>query len=374
MTERKRTGEASMRQIPCVLMVGPGPNVRGGINSVISAYQQSTMWRRYSCKWLSTYDDRSPVHKIIAALRAYLLCPILIGRADIVHIHGVFRKSFIRKLPLILMAKAMRKRVIFHIHAATFEGAFDGAVGPVIRWTLSSVDQVIALSPSWAAGIQTRCPGANITYIPNPVATLPEDRARYSEKKEPRILFLGKLEPRKGFTDLLMAMPAVLAVVPTAKLVFAGDGDIEGARLIASKLDISPSVSFLGFVRGECKAVELQHAAVLCLPSYNEGVPVAILEAMSNGIPVVATPVGGIPDLICSGKNGVLVSPGDIGGIARAITDLLTDPHLAASIGTAGCVHVERFHRVDYVCSLLQGVYMTLSSGRTAESDPAMKN
>jgi len=92
-----------------VLMVGPGPNVRGGITAVIAAYRQSKIWKEYSFTWLSTYDDRGPVRKIVAALRAYLLGPYLISRADIVHVHGVFRKSFIRKLPLILMAKAMRE-------------------------------------------------------------------------------------------------------------------------------------------------------------------------------------------------------------------------------------------------------------------------
>lgn len=355
-----------------MLMIGPGPNVRGGITSVIAAYMQSRTWQRYSFNWLSTYDDRGPIWKIVAALRAYLLGPVLISRADIVHVHGVFRKSFIRKLPLILLAKAMRKRVIFHVHAATFEGAFNGPVAPVIRWVLASVDKVIALSPIWAAGIQFRCPRADIVSLPNPVIVPPKDSVRPSEKKEPRILFLGRLEPRKGFKELLMAMPAVLAIVPTAKLVFAGDGDIESARLLAAELDISASVTFLGFVRGERKIRELKCAAVFCLPSYDEGVPVALLEGMSHGIPVVATPVGGIPDLICSGGNGLLVSPGDIDGLARAIVSLLTDPLLSASIGNAGLAYVERFHNIDHVCTLLHGIYASLNSKPAPESGHAV--
>jgi glycosyltransferase involved in cell wall biosynthesis len=348
-------------KIPHVLMIGLGPNVRGGITSVIEAYLQSRLWRRYSFSWLHTYDDRGPIRKIVAALRAYLVGPMLISRADIVHVHGVFRKSFVRKLPLILMAKAMRKPVIFHVHAATFEGAFNGPIAPVIRWMFASIDKVIALSPYWAAGIQSRCPRADVVSLPNPVIVKQRDSGRPSERKEPRILFLGNLEPRKGFRDLLMAMPAVLAIVPTAKLVFAGDGDIDGAQLLASKLDISASVVLLGFVRGERKARELQRAAVLCLPSYDEGVPMALLEGMSNAIPIVATPVGGVPDLICSGENGLLVSPGDVEGLARAIVSLLTNPHLSANIGNAGFAHVERFHGIDHVCALLDDIYLSLS-------------
>jgi glycosyltransferase involved in cell wall biosynthesis len=358
--QRNRHGEN-----PRVLMVGPGPHVRGGVTSVITAYMESELWQKYSLSWLSTYDDRGPIRKIMAALRAYLIGPVLISRADIVHVHGVFRKSFIRKLPLVLIAKAMRKRVIFHLHAATFEGAFNGPVAPVIRRMLASVDRVIALSPMWAAGIRSQCPRADVVSLPNPVIVPPRDSVRPSDKKEPRILFLGKLEPRKGFRDLLKAIPAMLAIVPTASFVFAGDGNIEGARLLAAELGVSASVTFPGFVRGESKTRELRSAAVLCLPSYDEGVPVALLEGMSNGIPVVATPVGGIPDLICSGENGLLVSPGDIDGLARAIVSLLTNPALSASIGNAGFAYIERFHSIDHVCTLLHEIYSSLSSKPT---------
>ena len=206
---------------PRVLMVGPGPRVRGGITSVIAAYGQSRVWRGRSFRWLSTYDDRGPVRKILAALRAYLLAPFLISRADIVHIHGEFRTSFMRKLPLILLAKAMRKDVIYHVHAYTCEEAFNGQLAPLIRLAFTLVDKVIAISPSWAARIQAQCPGASIVSLLNPVIIPTKDRGQQTERKEPRILFLGKLEARKGFTDLLNAMPGVLAAVPSAKLVFA---------------------------------------------------------------------------------------------------------------------------------------------------------
>jgi glycosyltransferase involved in cell wall biosynthesis len=353
-------------------MVGPGPRVRGGITAVIATFQECRIWREYSITWLSTYDDRGPVRKIVAALRAYLLGPFLISRADIVHVHGEFRKSFVRKLPLILMARVMRKSVIYHVHAYTCEEAFKGPLAPLIRWTLSSVEKVIAISPSWATRIQSQCPKASIVSLLNPVIIPENDSQRQTQRKEPRVLFLGKLEPRKGFRDLLLAMPGVLAAVPSAKLVFGGDGDIEGAQALAANLGISSSVTMLGFVRGEDKVKELRSSSVVCLPSYDEGMPVALLEAMSHGIPVVATTVGGIPELVHSGENGLLVSPGDVQSLTQAIVGLLTDSHSSAAIGAAGFRHVERFHGLENVCTLLEGIYVSImrrqiSQGRRAQ-------
>jgi glycosyltransferase involved in cell wall biosynthesis len=151
-------------------------------------------------------------------------------------------------------------------------------------------------------------------------------------------------------------------------LVFAGDGDIEGARRVATELGISESVRFLGFVRGESKTRELRAAAIVCLPSYDEGVPVALLEGMSNGIPVVATPVGGIPDLIRSGENGLLVPPGDIDSLSRVLVSLLTDSIFSSAIGNAGYEHIERFHSIEHVTVLLHGVYSSLGAKPTTDS------
>ena len=87
---------------------------------------------------------------------------------------------------------------------------------------------------------------------------------------------------------------------------------------------------------------------------------------------VVATPVGGIPDLICSGENGLLVSPGDIDGLARAIVSLLTNPALSADIGKAGFAYIEHFHSIDHVCTLLHGIYASLGIKPASESDHAV--
>ena len=341
-----------------VLVVAPGPGSRGGIAEVIRLHQQAPFWQRMHAQLLSTYDDRGPIHKLWAAGKAYGAAPLKIMRADVVHVHVAAQFSLLRKLPFVCIARALRKPLVVHVHASSEESLFHRTPRPAVRFVLLSATRVIALSQSWADTIRKHLPQANVTVVPNPVT--PSSALHPKQASPPVILYVGKLEPRKGYADLLTAAATVLRVFPAAQFWFAGHGEIEKAQAQCRQLGIGSSVRLLGWVdRLELEQLFL-HASLLALPSYSEGVPMAVLEAMSHAVPVVCTPVGGLPELIEDGRNGLLVPPGDAPALAARILCLLHDPAYACSLAEAAVETVQQRCGLNAISERLETLYATL--------------
>ena len=145
----------------------------------------------------------------------------------------------------------------------------------------------------------------------------------------------GRLTWQKGFEHLLAAMPAILAAHPDAHLVLAGDGELrEDLERQAADCGIADRCHFLGF-RDDMPGI-MAALDVFVLPSLAEGMPMVLLEAMAAGVPVIATCIPGVVDLIEDGVDGLLVPPRDAGALSRAIGRLLAGRGLARQLASAG--------------------------------------
>jgi glycosyltransferase involved in cell wall biosynthesis len=353
---QSHTGENEMESnMKTVLVIAPNWNGKGGIASVIRMHMQSDLWKDMNCTLLETYADGPALGKVFAAIKAYLVAPFRMRKVDLVHIHMAGQTSLKRKLPLVLLAKMMRKPLIVHVHAADEASLFVNTPKWAYIYALESSDRVIALSESWAQMISAYVPGLAIEVVTNPVYILP---ARNLRQDAPRILYAGKLESRKGYDDLLQAAVIVLKQFPNAEFYLAGNGEVTQAALRVKELGIELSVNLPGWVDAKDMGKMMDDSSIFCLPSYNEGLPMAVLEAMSRGLPVVCTPVGGLPELIQNGRNGVFVEPGNANSIAEAICRLISDPKYAASIGSNGRSTVQQRCSLATVSEQIRQIYM----------------
>lgn len=343
-----------------VLIVGPGSGVRGGITSVIKVYQRNSIIRPILSGWLETYDDRSHLFKIFAAIKAFGIAPKLILKSTIIHIHCAGDVSVYRKFIFFLIAKALRKKIIIHLHTAESEPFFRGLQNLISKILFKHADQIIVLSEYWKQIIKKITPEAKVCILANPYSLSNNSKKRNSKQNSKHILFMGKLEDRKGFCDLINAVPKIISEVPKIKLVMAGHGDINGGKKLAKKLNVSSSIQFLGWVQGAEKEKLFEQASVFCLPSYNEGVPMAMLEAMGNGLPVVVTPVGGISDVIVDKKNGLFVSPGNVQEIENAIIKLLKNDEYAKHLKKKALLTIKENYTEDAICTKLYSIYLTM--------------
>ena len=152
-----------------------------------------------------------------------------------------------------------------------------------------------------------------------------------------RVVFVGRLAAVKGVLVLLRAFARVLKTHPDAHLTLVGDGP-ERARIeaLASELGCSEQVHFAGYLSQQEVAQELQKANLFALPSFAEGVPVVLMEAMASELAVVATRIAGIPELVEDGKTGFTVPAGDEDAFTQALQDAFDAPETCAKMGTSG--------------------------------------
>jgi glycosyltransferase involved in cell wall biosynthesis len=147
---------------------------------------------------------------------------------------------------------------------------------------------------------------------------------------------------------------------PELRAICAGDGDMAGVRRRIAELKLGARVKLPGWIGREGRERLLAACSVFVLPSHAEGVPVSLLEAMAAGAPVVAAAVGGIPDVVQHGANGLLVTPGDPASLADAIARLLDDRALAMRLGAAARETVARHHTIGQATKRLDRLYAQL--------------
>ncbi len=152
----------------------------------------------------------------------------------------------------------------------------------------------------------------------------------------PYLLSPARLTAHKGIDVLLRAFAAIAPHHPRLRLVLAGEGDLRRElQALTRSLAIHNSVEFAGHLPSAALAARMSHATAIVLPSRSEGLPLALLEAMAHGRPIVASAVGGIPEAIQDGETGLLVAPGDPKPLAHALDHLLTDSALRDRLGAA---------------------------------------
>jgi glycosyltransferase involved in cell wall biosynthesis len=148
---------------------------------------------------------------------------------------------------------------------------------------------------------------------------------------------------------------------PALRLVFGGEGDREGLLRRAAELGIGGRIECLGWVGPQQRDAELAAASVFCLPSHAEGLPMSMLEAMAAGKAVLATGVGGIPEALHDGDNGLLVPPHDVTALARALAQLLGDPALRERLAQRARASIEQHYSTEVVCGQLSAIYRELA-------------
>jgi glycosyltransferase involved in cell wall biosynthesis len=312
-----------------VLEFGPSLTVAGGIGTVeqlIGDY----LPRYVSMRHIATMEDASAISKTGVFARSVQELRAALESLDstIVHIHLASRESTLPKMILAEMVARAGRPFVMHAHGSEFDLFYrklPSAVRRNVNRTLQRANVFITLSTRWRDFYVDECEisPSQIVVLPNPVrvpAQVP-DREGHAQVQ---FLHLGRLGERNGSYDVVNAFAGLPEQVRSkARLVLAGDGDVDGVRKLAAPLGASAVVYTLIDTHERYRM--LAESDVFAMPSRAEGVSMALLEAMANGLPSIASPADGIPDVFRDGLDGMLVKPGDVNQIRAAMASMIAD-------------------------------------------------
>lgn len=340
-------------------MIVQDADTKGGIAAVVNSYYGSKLEKDYDIVYISSYKDGSKITKIFKALNGYLkfLKVLLTEHIDMVHIHSSFGPSFYRKMPFIYVSHVLKKIVIDHVHGAEFNKFYTNASEKkkkLVKKVWSKCDRIIILSPEWLNQYSAVVDISKLRVVEN-YSVIQEQCNDHPCNH--RILFLGFINQIKGCFDMPEVMSYISKENIPLKIIIAGTGEEERLKHIASEKGVLDYFEFTGWVRNTEKDKLLKESDILFLPSYAEGMPMAILDAMGYGLPIISTTVGGIPSIVRDGESGFLFSPGDCKGFANAIVKLMKDDELRKTFGRKSYEIAKENYTLDRHIEKLERVY-----------------
>src|SRR5690606_38109808 len=276
---------------------------------------------------------------------------------EVVHIHGAAKGSLLRKSIMAAIARKFGKKVIYHSHGSELKDFYlrsSKFLRKRIAGFFEKVDLVICLSQEWKAFFCEHFSLKQIEVLENIVEEPGPDLISKPNQGFPlRILFLGLIGTRKGVFDLLEVLSKNKEEFEGKLIVsIGGRGETDKLESFVKDKQLEKLVHFEGWVTGIRKDELLKNADVYILPSYNEGLPISILEAMSFGLPIISTNVGGIPQVVNNNFNGFIIQPGDKDAIQKSLTFFLQNIDQIEVMGRNSRKIVEPFYAKNVIPKL----------------------
>ncbi|MBE0359507.1 glycosyltransferase family 4 protein [Pseudoalteromonas aliena] len=340
-----------------VLVISVSCKGQGGVASVVSTFMKNDFLNsKYNINYFYTNKPGNKFKKLVSTLCAFISFPFLLifDNYKVAHIHG---GSVLRKSYYALWLKLFRIPIIYQNHAANLDSYYKNASGikkRYIDYIFSFYDLRLCLGNHWTDVLQNAT-GEKWDILHNPVPELVLNKLQHTTCN---FTFMGELSERKGIKDLIHAF--AISKNENARLLIAGNGDVDSLISLCEELDVLNKVEFLGWINKTQKLDLLARTDVVVLPSYAEGLPMSILEAMSVGLPVVTTPVGAVEDAITDDVQGLLVQPGNIEQIAIALSELAQNTDKRQQLGEMAKLKFLACFKDDVVAETLSNYYQKL--------------
>lgn len=325
--------------------LNPKENV-SGISSVTQFIIDNNVKQRYLHFELGKKDkEKGGWHRISALIGKYREWKRMLSLHPEAIIHYNFplsKASLLRDPWFMRYAWKKKRKMVVHIHGGLFLTAthIPGFLKRIMKYVFRKDLPFIVLSNMEKDILRQRFGAERVEVLPNCVDLSDADEfvhedLKCSDNQPLRLGYLGRIEPNKGMKELLKACGQLQDENCPFKLVIAGKEQMEGELLPLFKQRLGDKFEYVGLVSGQSKCLFLRSLDIFVLPSYFEGLPMALLETMSYGVTPVVTPVGSIPQVVKDGVNGLFITDHDCDSIVLAIKRLNEHRGLLRKLGNA---------------------------------------
>ncbi|WP_122502503.1 glycosyltransferase family 4 protein [Mycobacterium pseudokansasii] len=324
-----------------VLVVGPAPSAadsRGGMATVI-ALMAAHPDKRIRITVVPTFVDERVGRRLWVGVQGMVRASWLVlrGHADVLHVHLAHGGSVIRKALPLWVARLTGVPTVVHAHSYDFAGWFDRLprLAQAAMRRMLSADRWLVLGERQLEeyASRLRLTDSQISVLHNAVR-IPEAPVTQVGAQRVQAVSVGRLGARKGSYDVIAAVASLDAAVRNRlRVTLAGDGEVDEVRAAVGRAGLGETIRVAGWLDPAARDALLCNAHVFVLPSYNEGLPVALLEAMAYGLVPVTTMVGSMGEVVSDGVDGLVVEPGSPGQIAKSLSVLVADEQLRARLG-----------------------------------------
>ena len=372
-----------MRQT--ILVLGPARGAMSGVSTHLNLLFGSRLAEDFDLVHFQVGSEGREEGRLARWLRLLaspfaLLAAIVFRHASIVHINTSLNPgAYWRDLAYLAVAKLTLTRVVYQVHGGALPQEFFARSRLLTRFlklTLLVPDVIVVLARCELAAYRAFVPSKVVAVLPNGIDCAPFDpipTVKSFPDKPLRLLYIGRIAREKGLYEALQGMRLATELGVDSRFIIAGGGpEKDRLKRYAHALGMGPRVCFAGPVFGADKVKLLDGCDLFLLPSYGEGLPYALLESMAAGVPVIATPVGAIPDVLADGTHGLLVPARDAKAIARALATLGADRERLSWMSRACRRRIRAAFSIERVAAEFAQLYTALGQPgavRFAERD-----
>lgn len=341
-----------------------GTAAPGGIDSVINDHLQSGIYKDHGVRRLITHKGAGKFIDICLFFRSVsiLLLSLIQNKVTLVHAHMSYNASFWRKYLIFNICTFFKVPFVCHLHGSEFKDYVNNSSNfrrSRLTHLARGANAFLVLSKSWKEYVD-QCFGIDSTILPNFI----DIDKKYKEKslvEQGDIIFIGAFIARKGVLELIEAFHRSRL---GCKLRLCGSGPLlSAAQDLVEKYQLNSKVVFHGWVSGVEKYEIMSKCSVFVLPTYNEGLPLTILEAFATKTFVISTPVGAIPEVVVNQKSGLLVPVGDVNSLVESLTFYFSNIDKCSMMTNSAYSLYQERYTSDSVLPILADVYNSAHKG-----------